>query len=121
MSTDRIMNSCPEYIQDKINEITSHPAWFGELTGTQAEFLLRDKADMTFLLRQGEKQDHFYLSYVKDSCVFVHIPFTANHPSKIWFYLNGAPHYGDTLETFIPDIMHVTQGHCYPLLKLLDM
>jgi hypothetical protein len=116
-----MIESYPVFIQDKIHEITSHTAWFGDLTGTQAEFLLRSKSDMTYVLRQGERADHFYLSYVKDKCVFVHIPFTANHPSKMWYYLNGSPHLAETLEKFIPEIMHVEQGECSPLNKMLDL
>ena len=121
MSTERMLESYPEFIQDKIHEITSHQAWFGDLTGTQAEFLLRTKSDMTYVLRQGEKPDHFYLSYVTEKSVFVHIPFTANHPSKMWYYLNGAPHFASSLDQFIPDIMHAEQGTCFPLVKIIDL
>lgn len=121
MSTNRITESYPEFVQDKIDEISSHSAWFGDLTGTQAEFLLRNKPSMTYMLRQGERSDHFYLSYAKEPGYFVHIPFTASHPSQQWYYLNGAPHLAEALETFIPDIMHVEQGGCYPLIKMVDL
>src|SRR3569832_48524 len=101
--------------QEKIEEITHHVAWFGDLTGTEAEIILRDKSDMTYMLRQGEKEGHFYLTYVKDECSFTHIPFTVNPVLKHWFYRQGHPRFAPTLKEFIPEIMHAEEADCIAL------
>lgn len=104
------------WVQEKLNEITSHSAWHGELTGIEAEALLRQKPSFTFLLRQGEKVDHFYLSFVEGER-FNHLPFTFDYPSKRWFYRNSFPHFADDLKVFIPEIMHKEEAECYPLMQ----
>ncbi len=102
------------WIQEKTNEITSHCAWHGDLTGIEAEALLRLKPSFTYLLRQGEKADHFYLSYVEGER-FNHLPFTLDYPSQQWFYRNGFPHFAKNLTTFIPEIMHKEESECLSL------
>lgn len=101
--------------QDKINEVIAHCAWHGDLTGSEAEAILRNKPDMTYLIRQGEKIDHFYLTYVKEGAVFIHLPFTIDHGKQQWFYRNYYPHFAYSLQTFIPEIMHQDESRCLPL------
>lgn len=113
--------SFPEFVQVKIHEIVNHPAWYDDITGTEAEILLRNKKDLTFLLRQGEKTDHFYLSFVKDECYFTHIPFTVKHDTKEWFYMNCIWHSAATLKEFVPDIMHAAESDITPLAPLSRM
>jgi hypothetical protein len=104
------------WIQEKLDEITSHSAWHGELTGVDSELLLRMNCSFTYLLRQGEKADHFYLSFIRGG-EFCHLPFTIDYSSHQWYYLNTHPHFVDDLEVFIPEIMHKEAGECFPLLK----
>ena len=115
MSTLKVERLFPSFVQEKVSEMTSHIAWYGDLTGTEAELLLRGKPDMTYLLRKGEKEDHFYLTYVKDECYYTHIPFTVNHNLQQWFYMNAKPRFAASLERFIPDIMHAEATRCFPL------
>ena len=105
----------PTFIQNKIEEIKAHVAWHSDLTGSEAEAILSNMPDMTYLLRQGEKADHFYLTYVSNGTNFIHIPFVIDYTSQKWFYRNFCPHFGDSLKVFIPEIMHKEENTCYPL------
>lgn len=121
MSTLRAEKSFPEFVQEKMDEIVNHIAWYGDLTGTEAELILRDKVDMTYLLRQGERDDHFYLTFVKDGCAFSHIPFTINHTLKQWFYRQGFPRFASSLTVFVPEIMHTEEANCIPLVPIMGL
>ena len=114
---DRSMQAAeyPIFVQQMRGEIENHIAWHGDLTGSEAEALLREMKDMTYVLRQGEKFDHFYLTYVHGKTNFVHIPFKIDRASQQWFYMNFAQHYGDSLKVFVPEIMHQEEASCYPL------
>ena len=105
----------PAFIQQKLAEVTTHIAWHADLTGSEAEALLRDMKDMTYVLRQGEKFDHFYLTYVKEATNFVHIPFKIDAATQQWFYRNYWNHFADSLKVFIPEIMHQEEAACFPL------
>ena len=121
MSTLSIKKCNPEFVQEKMNEIASHPAWYHDISGTEAEILLRHKADNTYLLRQGEREGHFYLSSVKGNVYFKHVPFTLNNELRVWLYRNGFPLTAPTLQLFIPAIMHLDELDCVPLIKLVDL
>jgi hypothetical protein len=121
MSTLRAERSFPDFVQEKMDEMVSHVAWYGNLTGTEAEIILRDKSDMTYLLRQGEKEDHFYLTFVKDGCAFTHIPFTVNHTLRQWFYRQGGTRFAASLKVFIPEIMHADEAECVPLVPITGL
>lgn len=116
MSTVQQVSELSPWVQEKINEITTHCSWHGELTGIEAEALLRQKSSFSYLLRQGEKIDHFYLSYVKGDD-FYHLPFTLDYSSLQWFYRNYFPHFAHTLNVFIPEIMHKEEAECHPLVQ----
>src|SRR5476651_1273582 len=104
------------WVQEKLNEIYSHSAWHGELLGIEAEALLRLKPLFTYLIRQGEKLDHFYLSFIKGE-EFCHLPFTIDYSSLQFFYRNSAPHFAKDLKDFIPEIMHKDEAECHPLMQ----
>jgi len=112
----RELNLLNPWVQEKINEITSHRAWYGELTGIEAEALLRLKPSFSYLVRQGEKIDHFYLSFVRGE-EFYHLPFTIDYSSLQWFYRNALPHFAKELAVFIPEIMHKDESECHPLVQ----
>lgn len=121
MSTLSVKKSSPEFVQLKMSEILNHPAWYQDLSGTEAEILLRHKPDNTYLLRQGEREGHFYLSCVQRNVYFKHIPFTLSSELGVWLYRNGFPCTAPTLQQFIPAIMHLDELECAPLLKLVDL
>ncbi len=107
-------------VQAMMDEMISHPAWLGDMTGVEAETLLRQKPSFTYLLRQGEKGDHFYLSYVNGTN-FIHLPITILYSTHQWFYQNSYPHFAKDLVTFIPDIMHQEAAECHPLEQFVIM
>jgi hypothetical protein len=78
--------------------------------------LLRRKPSFTYLLRQGEKSDHFYLTFTRGE-EFCHLPFTIDYTYHQWFYQNTVPHFGHHLNGFIPEIMHQDEAGCYPLVQ----
>jgi len=117
MSTLSKECSSINFMQDKIDEIKNHHAWHADSTGTDAEIIIRGQPDMTYLLRQGEREDHFYLTYVKNECEFTHIPFTVNPVIRQWFYRNCFPRFAPTLDAFIPEIMHADAEDCKPLVS----
>ena len=121
MSTLRTECSSTNFTQEKIYEVKHHCAWYADLTGTDAEIIIRGQPDMTYLLRQGEREDHFYLTYVKNECEFAHIPFTVNSTIRQWFYRNYCCRFAPTLDLFIPEIMHVDAVDCKPLVSLDKM
>jgi hypothetical protein len=116
MSTMQQTPALNPWVQEKIGEIESHLSWHGGLTGIEAEALLRGQPSFTYLLRQGEKYDHFYLSYVNGS-EFNHLPFTIDYSSLQWFYRNTVPHFASNLATFIPEIMHKSAAECCPMVQ----
>lgn len=102
--------------EQKRDEIMSHSAWHGDLTGIEAEGLLNQQLSGTYLLRQGEKEDHYYLSYVVDNS-FYHLPIKMDSATNKWFYKNGCPHFGSNLKGFIEEIMHRDEADCHPLVE----
>lgn len=106
------------WFQEKIEELMAHPAWHGEVSGIEAEALLRNHPSYTYLLRQGEKHDQFYLSYSKGTDL-LHLPFTIDYPSQQWLYRNSFPHFVDDLKVFIPEIMHREEAECHPLAQFV--
>jgi hypothetical protein len=114
MNTVQQTKSLNDVIQEKRNEITANLAWHADLTGPEAESLLRHQEAGTYLLRQGEKEDHYYLSYVEGR-VLSHLPIKIDYSQKQWFYQNTTHHFGDDLKAFIPEIMHREEAECHPL------
>jgi hypothetical protein len=106
------------WIQAKMDELMSHPAWQGEVSGLEAEALLRQHDSFTYLLRQGEKADQFYLSYINGTDL-LHLPFTIDYSSLQWFYRNSWPHFAADLKAFIPEIMHRDEAECHPLAQFI--
>jgi hypothetical protein len=105
------------WFQQKESEIQNHPAWHGNITGMRCEGILRDRPVNTYLIRQGEKPFHFYLSFVRAHNTFHHQPFIVELNKNGWFYMNFHPHHSDTLEGLVPKIMHCEADQCIPLTK----
>ncbi len=97
-------------------EVAAHPAWHGMITGMAAEALLRDQKLHTFVIRQGEKEMHYYLSFVQgEDNNFKHQPFVIEEAHRKWFYRNTIPHLAASVDELIPLIMHIAPELCIPL------
>jgi len=105
------------WMQAMKDAIVSHPAWHGKINGMLCETLLRDMPVNTYLIRQGEEEFHFYLSFVHgENNFFKHQPFMIDNDSRKWFYRNCQQHWAPVVEGLVPLIMHCAADQCLPLL-----
>jgi hypothetical protein len=102
------------WFQEKMQTLITNAGWHGSLSGVESEALLRGNENFVYILRQGEKSDQFYLTFVRET-EFIHLPFTVDYSTEQWFYRNNIPHFSSDLDTFIPEIMHCEQKDCKPL------
>jgi len=105
-----------EWIRSKQEEIESHAAWHGRITGMACEAQLRGQPPLSYLLRKGEEEGHYYLSFVQTPVCFRHQPFIIESSVQGWFYQNGYTGIAPTVEEIIPMIMHCTLEECRPIL-----
>jgi hypothetical protein len=105
------------FFKEKELEMQQHQAWHGLITGMFCEGVLRDREAFTYILRQGERPYHYYLSFVKEDGTFHHQPFVVELKSEGWFYRNFNLHYSTSLEGIIPKIMHCSAEQGVPLTK----
>jgi len=112
--------SAHKKLEEKEKEIFSHPAWHGSLSGIECEDVLRGKIPGTYLLRAGEKNFQYYLSFVVENCFsFKHQPFliTGGDSNLGWGYRNGVTRWCHDLENLISSAMHCEIESCFPLLR----
>ncbi len=105
------------WVQKKQKEIETHVAWHGKISGMYCEALLREHSAFTYLLRTGEEEGHFYLSFVQSPLSFKHQPFVIRFSVKGWFYQNGYTGITPDLDELISLIMHCSSEQCRPLVK----
>jgi hypothetical protein len=100
--------------------IFSHSSWMGELTGLASEVFLKRQKPYTYLLRVGEKNSHYYLSFVDQHLVIRHQPFAIIYTKKSWYCQQGdgyGPFITETIDDLIHRIMHCKPEDCNPVLK----
>ncbi|MGH2612954.1 MAG: hypothetical protein ACRDFB_07890, partial [Rhabdochlamydiaceae bacterium] len=71
---------------------------------------------LTYLLRAGEEECHYYLSFVQSPLCFKHQPFVIEFSMQGWFFRNGYTGITPTLDEIIPLIMHCTSEESRPLI-----
>ncbi len=100
-----------------IEQIESHIAWHGNITGLETEDLLQGKNPFTFVIRKGEKLMNYYVSFVQKNGSFKHQPLLIRVTAEGWFYrntLNSLPSYRPFVD-FLHRIIHCDEGECQPL------
>ncbi len=101
-------------------DIQLHPAWIGLVSGLHADKLLRGKTPYQYILRQGEMESAYYVSFVQADGTVKHQPFVITTSSEGWYYENGG-NGGPFLEATIDDvlhlIMHCQKEECIPLVR----
>jgi hypothetical protein len=103
-------------------EIQRHPAWIGLVSGLHADKMLRwIKTPYQYVLRQGETDYAYYVSYVQPDGTIKHQPFVLTTAPEGWYYENGG-NGGPFLDTTTIDdvlhlIMHCDKDECIPLIK----
>lgn len=99
-------------------EVESHPAWHGCLAGLEAEDLLKGHSPFVFLLRAGEKQSHYYVSFVLPDLTIKHQPVWVYDTPQGWCYRNlilDGPFMHTRFEDVIHAIMHCRSDEYHPL------
>lgn len=96
-------------------EITSHKAWYGNISGLAAEKMLRGrKTPYLFMLRKGENQNgnkvDYYVSFILPDLSIRHQPFVIEITSEGWDWENTS---GGTCspEASIEDVLYLMM-HC---------
>ncbi|MBX7066260.1 MAG: hypothetical protein K1X28_03410 [Parachlamydiales bacterium] len=96
-------------------EIRSHKAWYGNLSGLVAEKMLRGrKTPYLFLLRKGEKETgnkaDYYVSFILPDLSIRHQPFTIELTPEGWEWENTGGG-GCPPEASIEDVLYLMM-HC---------
>lgn len=116
------VDSCG-WIKTNQQQIERHPAWHKSVDAKQAEALLKGNASFTYLLRKGEEERSYFITFVKKDQVIKHQRFTLEHSQepglKGWYYRNGMGYSGGPteissvdLEDLIPQMMHCALEEC---------
>ncbi len=108
-----IQNISNQQIHD---EIKTHPAWRGSISGLKAEKMLRGQAPYLYILRMGhfenEYEVEYYATFVHSDGTVRHQPFVITSTRESWIYENGnvgSPH--EHGSSSINDVLHLIM-HC---------
>jgi hypothetical protein len=105
-------------------EITNHPAWLGYVSGLQAEKHLRihgrNKTPYLYVLRAGENDLDFYVTFFRPDGGIEHRPFVITLSPEGWYYENtggSGPYREASIEDVLYLIMHCEKGQNSPLIN----
>jgi hypothetical protein len=120
----RINTSCTldqHWIKANQDQVTSHPAWFGEVSELEASKLLEGKESFTYVLRSGGEEQTYFITFVKEDGLLKHQRFTLELDRKGWYYKNGmcpGPQeaVAENINELIPLMMHCSASEC----KIVD-
>ena len=94
-----------------IQEIEIHQAWHGHISGLEAQKLLEgEKTPYLYILRKGEFERDYYVSFLDSNLKIVHQPFAITINSEGWDCQNGGNWRNLTTASF-DDILHLIM-HC---------
>ena len=98
-------------------ELLQHPSWLGNVSGLKAEKLLRGHRPYLYVLRTGEHEGDYYVTFVMSDASIKHQPFVITTSPQGWYVENGGG-YGPFIHSSIDDIMHAimhcSKGECTP-------
>lgn len=111
-----------EWVQKNHEQIITHPAWHSDISENDSEKLLRGNNPFTYLLRSGEKEHFYFISFVKEDGSIKHQFFALEFDRRGWFYRNGgtgSPQeiVSKDLDRLIPMMMHCDLVSCTPLTR----
>jgi hypothetical protein len=106
-------------------EIEQHPAWIGNVSGLNAEKLLRGhQKPYLFLLRSGEtaneSQTDYYISFLLPDLSIKHQPFVITITAIGWYFENicaGGPFTEASIDDVLHLMMHCHKDECTPLVQ----
>jgi len=117
--------SCDTLLSSVEQKLLFHPAWIGEeVSGLEAEKMLRNRnISFLYVLRPGELEHNYYVTYVSSDMSIRHQPFTLSQTSEGWCYENGGTGgpYDDrmNINNVIHAIMHCEKDECIPFTPIL--
>jgi hypothetical protein len=85
------------------------------MDAAQSEKLLSKCAPFSYLLRQGEEEFFYYLSFVDEDNQVAHRMIKIEIAMKGWFFRNGGTHIRQDITDLIPIIMHCSSNQCQSL------
>lgn len=88
----------------------NHPAWVGRIPGLQADKLVRGAKPYNYILREGEFETQYYVTFVHADGVVRHTPFIIYYDQGQWYFEQGGVGGGYEEET-IGDVIHLIM-HC---------
>lgn len=101
-------------------EIRNHSAWLGRVSGLKAEKLLRGKKPYSYVLREGENESDYYITFVSSDLSVRHQPFIITVKSEGWCLEQGAglgPYVNTKIDDIIHLIIHCEKEDCIPFVN----
>lgn len=122
MSSNTMTSAILEWVQVNHDQIKSHVAWHSDISANESEKLLKDKSPFTYLLRAGDKEQLYYISFVKEDKSIKHQFFVLEFNLQGWVYRNGGTGTPEEivskdLHELIPMMMHCDLLACKPLMN----
>lgn len=114
-------NTTSEWVRKSQERIKSHPAWHIHTSHSASEALLKNKSPFTFLLRPGEKEHSYFISFIKKDGSIKHQLFILELNRQGWYYRNGTtPNFpteiiAEDLDEIISLIMYCHPKECISL------
>lgn len=100
-------------------DIYANTAWLGNISGIKADKMLRGhNVPYLYVLRKGEQEDDYYVTFVHPQGYIYHQPFTIAQNDIGLYYEQGTngPIAPETrLDDVLYRIMHCAKGECRPL------
>lgn len=102
-------------------EIELNPSWLGKVSGLTAEKMLRGlNKSYLYVLRAGETEMDYYVTFLHADGTVRHQPFTVTLTDEGWCCENGGP-YGPFVDKNIHEIIHAMiycdKDECAPLIN----
>src|SRR5271154_175014 len=83
-------NFTAEWVQKNQDQIKAHPAWHDSVSESKSDMLLKDQSPFTYLLRSGEEEHSYFISFIKEDGSIKHQFFVLEPDRKGWYYRNGS-------------------------------
>jgi hypothetical protein len=81
----------------------------------KAEALLNGRDTFSYVLRRGEEENEYYISFVNGDGGVKHQRFILEYDRKGWWYKNGTEHEPtEAVDELIPCMMHCSIENCKP-------
>ncbi len=103
-------------------EMTTHIAWVGEVSGLEAEKMLRGKSPYLYVVRSGERakrvnEENYYVTFVSADGSIRHQPITITENDGIRHFENTGCYIARSFDEVLHLMLHCKEGQCVPLQK----